>query len=151
MGRTEEYWERRRLDEERSAARKRGAPRTEAGEKPEFTFAAAKRAKVTGEPCRVCALQRRRNTYSIEGHHITHRSRIGGRHRLVHHPDNVLPVCHTHHQHHHTTTNRIPWAALTPEEQAFVVEYGGPSWAERWYPRGEDDGEAHDTDTRAAD
>lgn len=131
--RTEEYWERRRLEEERQAARRR-----KGGTNADLPFGAARRIKATGQPCRVCALQRRRNVHAIEAHHIVHRSRIGSKHPLVHHPDNILPVCHTHHQDHHTTDRRIPWAALTPEERAFVVQQGGPAWAERWYPRGND-------------
>ena len=138
MAYDEAYWERRRLDEERQAARRR-----KGGTNADLTIGAAKRAKAMDQPCRVCALQRRRNTYGIEAHHIVHRGRIGSKHPLVHHPDNILPVCHTHHQDHHTTARRIPWAALTPEEQAFLVEHGGAAWAERWYPRG-NDGRHHD-------
>ena len=140
--RSEEYWERRRLDEERTAARRRGTT--------EHSFPTSRRLKATGQPCRVCALQRRHNTFAIEAHHIVHRGRIGGKHPLVHHPDNILPVCHTHHQDHHTSTRRIPWDALTPEEQGFLTKHGGEVWGERWYPRG-NDGRAHDTDAGAAD
>lgn len=135
--RTEEYWERRRLEEERQAARRRR-------QNPDHPLGFARRTKAQGQPCRVCALHGRRNVYGIEAHHIVHRSRIGSQHPLVHHADNILPVCHTHHQDHHTTSRRIPWEALTPEERAFVVKHGGVGWAERWYPRGSDE-RHHDT------
>lgn len=133
--RTEEYWERRKLQEERDAAKRRR-------ENPEHPLGYAHRVKAHGQPCRVCKLLHRHNVHGIEAHHIVHRSRIGGRHPLVHHPDNIMPVCHTHHQDHHTTTRRIPWDALTEAEQAFAVEHAGPGWSERWYPRGND---GHDT------
>lgn len=128
--RSEEYRERRRLEAERQAARRRK-------QNPDHPLGTARRIKAKDQPCRVCALKGRRNTYSIEAHHIVHRSRIGSGHPLANHPDNILPVCHAHHQDHHTTSRRIPWSALTDDERAFLVEHGGSGWAERWYPKDE--------------
>lgn len=134
MPRLEEYWERRELEERRKAERAR---RRKGNSTLVPTLAAAKVEKVKGHPCRVCALQGRRNERGIEAHHIVHRNRIGSSHSQVHSPDNIMPVCHQHHQDHHSTTRRIPAAALTEAERVFLEQYGGLAWSERWYPRTE--------------
>lgn len=127
----EEYWERRRLEEERKAQRLKA--RSGRGNAT-LPLGKARAEKAKGRPCRVCAIENRHNTSGVEAHHIVHRARITNRHPLVHHPDNILPVCHAHHQDHHSTARRIPLAALTEAEAAFLVKHGGEAWARRWYP-----------------
>jgi len=125
----EDYWERRELEEQRRLERlklRMGKGKREHG------LGVAKELKIRGKRCRVCG-----SRYSIEAHHVVHRSRIGSSHPLVHHPDNLMPVCHQHHQDHHSTTKRIPLAALLPAEREFLERHGGPAWSERWYPRSE--------------
>lgn len=123
----EEYWERRRLAEERKAARRKAMKGT-------APLAKSKAEKASGKSCRVCLLHGVINMQGIEAHHIVHRSRIGSRHPMVHEPDNIMPVCHRHHQDHHSTHHKIPRSALTDEERAFLLRYGGEGWTAKWYP-----------------
>ena len=129
----EDWWERRRLEEERKAAKRKA--RSGAGMSSSSNFVESREVKVKDQPCRVCALKGFRNFQSIEAHHIVHRGRIGGKHPRVHDQDNMMPVCHRHHQDHHNTGHRrIPMAALTESERKFLVRLGGEAWSERWYP-----------------
>lgn len=99
-----------------------------------FTIQFARKRKVADKTCRVCG-----GDYYIEAHHVAHKSKIGGKHPLVHHPDNVIPLCHGCHQNHHTTAHRrVPRSALTAAEIAFVIEHASESWLELWYPTNEE-------------
>lgn len=95
------------------------------------TLGGARKRKVKGKPCRVCS------TYqSIEAHHLVPRSKLGRTHPKLHDDDNLLPLCHLHHQMHHTQGReyRIARHHLTAAELTFVLEHTTPAWADAWYP-----------------
>lgn len=91
----------------------------------------ARNRKVRGQPCRICGTHQ-----SIEAHHILPRSYLGRTHPHLHHDDNLMPLCHLHHQHHHTggRAARIPRHHLTPAELAFATQHARPGWLDTWYP-----------------
>lgn len=128
----EEHFDRLKLAEERLKLRRKQAKGQNKGE---YSYSKARKIKIDNQYCRVCTLLGYKNTYSIEAHHIVHRSRIGSQHPLVHHKDNILPVCHHHHQDHHNTIHKIPYIVLTTEERVFLNQYGGQAWSKKWYTR----------------
>lgn len=131
-----EYDARRALERQRKRTRTKRA----AGRDTTLpTLAAACAEKVNGERCRVCvhvgvveldAFP----SLPVEAHHIVHRGRIGSRHPLVNAPANLMPLCHQHHQDHHTTPKRVPREALLPSELQFAIDQGGNGWVDLWYP-----------------
>ena len=53
---------------------------------------------------------------------------------LLHHVDNLMPLCHVCHQNHHTTAHkRVPLEALTEPERVFLWEHASIGWHEKWY------------------
>lgn len=124
----DEYSARQQLQADRIANRKRT--------KREGIPEAVMRAKVYGHECRVCVITIGPPTGArIEGHHVIPRGDL----RNPHHADNIVPICHVHHQDHHTTTNRIPRSVLTPAERRHLEAFATPGWADLWYPMGEDE------------
>lgn len=85
-------------------------------------------AKLFGHRCRLC------DAAGVEAHHLVPRSKWRTGDAAVNDPDNVIPLCHLHHQDHHTTTKRIPRSVLTAEEATFVITHTTPAWADTWYP-----------------
>lgn len=93
-------------------------------------YDAGRAAKVDKLPCRVCGTRS-----GIEAHHIVPRSNFARRNPDAHHPDNLMPLCHRHHQDHHTTTRgRVPRYLLTERELQHAIERKGEPWVEKWYP-----------------
>lgn len=91
------------------------------------------KAKIIGHPCRVCAATVGRQEYgAAEAHHLVPRGRLRG--PDLHTDENLIPLCHTHHQQHHTTTDRVPRALLTPGEVDFLFDHETPGWIDTWYP-----------------
>ena len=88
----------------------------------------ARRDKITGKTCRYPGCY----NSNVEYHHIIPRSKIKDE-RLAR-PENAMPLCHTHHQQHHTTIHRVPFSALLPDEVAFVILHAGREWLKKWYP-----------------
>jgi len=116
----DEYEARRLLEKKRKRKAK-------AQHKPVYN--AARQTKIWGKACRLCG------TYAqIEAHHIVPRSRFGMRDASQHTIDNLMPLCHTCHQNHHTTTNRVPRSELWPDEVAFIAQRMTPHWIDHWYP-----------------
>lgn len=51
-------------------------------------------------------------------------------------PHNLIPLCHTCHQNHHTTAHkRIPRHLLTTQQQAHIETKQSPNWLNHWYPK----------------
>jgi 5-methylcytosine-specific restriction endonuclease McrA len=115
--RLSEYNERRTLEAARKRVRRRSRYGTD-----------ARARKITGKPCRVCG------DPDVEYHHIVPRSAMPGSPDVAH-VANAMPLCHMHHQAHHTTVaGRIPRRLLTPDEVEFVRTRMGVGWLDRWYP-----------------
>ena len=112
-----EYEARRRLER-----RRRSEPRS----RPSKTL----RDSIRQHACRVCGTQ-----HQIEVHHIVPRSKFGKRDHSVHSRENLMPLCHRHHQDHHTTPNRVPRHLLSAAEYEFAVSHTSPAWVDRWYPK----------------
>lgn len=104
------------------------------------------RLKIHGKHCRVCFGDRafvdaaemftalEEIPSAIEAHHLVPRSKWRTGDPTVNDPDNLIPLCHDHHQDHHTTTNRVERHNLTVAEQKFVFHHTSESWFDRWYP-----------------
>ncbi len=112
-----EYQQRRELDAQRKASRKRCS-----------IPSGVLDAKVTGHACRMCPAR------MVEAHHLVPRSKFATGDPTVNQVDNLIPLCHQHHQDHHTTTQRIPRSVLTELEALFVFEHTSESWIDLWYP-----------------
>lgn len=88
-------------------------------------------ANVKNNPCRICGADR------TEVHHIVPRSqwskleREAGEHN---HPHNLMALCHSCHQDHHTTTRRVPRDRLLATEVDFATSRMGAVWVGKWYP-----------------
>lgn len=123
MSRLDEYNDRRRLDHSRSKSKGRRDPVVHS------LYAAARAEKIDGKCCRVCG--RRDN---IEAHHIVPRSKFGQRDTTVHSVDNLMALCHDHHQAHHTTTMRVSGHLLTAPEWDFLTSREHAGWVDLWYP-----------------
>lgn len=99
------------------------------------SLADSRALKVKGKPCRLCGA-----THRIEAHHVVHRSKIGSRNPYVHDPANIIPLCTTCHQHHHTHADRrVPRKALTSVELTFARRHANVGWLDLWYPTHGDD------------
>jgi 5-methylcytosine-specific restriction endonuclease McrA len=112
-----EYEERRQLERKRAGERKRQAI-------PQAVLD----AKITHRCCRLCT------TGAVEAHHVVPRSKWRTGDATVNDPNNVIPLCHVHHQDHHTTTRRVPRQFLTYDEQLFAFEHTSEAWIDKWYP-----------------
>lgn len=130
MSALEELEARRRVDRDRRS-RRRGAQ----GKISAATYA----AKIEGKPCRVCdeiigwgGL----SLGSIEAHHVVPKSKWPKHALGLHDAANLIPLCHGHHQAHHTggIEQRVPRALLTPEEFANALRMTSPAWVDAWYP-----------------
>lgn len=94
------------------------------------TFSHSRAEKITDKCCRVCGFHR-----DIEAHHLVHRAKIGSKHPAIHNANNLIPLCHGCHQHHHTTVHgRVPRRFLTDAEILFIETFASPAWLDRWYP-----------------
>lgn len=116
----QEHAERRRLDAERKAARKR-----------QSIPPAVLEAKIHGKPCRYP------NCWSLpQAHHLVPRDDFRTGDPTVNDERNLAPICHTHHQDHHTlgTSGRIPRSLLQEDELEFIFEHSSESWMDAWYP-----------------
>lgn len=93
-------------------------------------------AKVIGKPCRVCAATvghgDEASAWAVEAHHLVPRGRLRG--ADLNHAENIIPLCHRHHQDHHTTDDRVPRALLTEAEWTFVIHHETSNWYDQWYP-----------------
>lgn len=124
MNPQEEYTKRRILEQERSKTRKQ----------KQYGINAARKQKIHNQTCRVCYHHKICNTFRLEAHHMIHKSYLGSNHPLIHHPDNIIPICHSCHQNHHTTSKKIPRIVLTPQEVLFLTRNTRESWRNKWYP-----------------
>ena len=124
MSRLDEYNERRRLDGQRTKDRKRR----------DAIPQAVLDAKVIGKPCRVCAATvGRRQFGESEAHHLVPRGRLRG--ADLNHAENIIPLCHEHHQDHHTTAHsRVPRQVLNDDEWTFLIHHEPSAWVNTWYP-----------------
>lgn len=85
--------------------------------------------KILGRLCRMCGDPR------VELHHLIPRSKFSKRNKkLQDNPNNTIPLCHRHHQDHHTTSNKVPRELLLQEEIDFMNEHIHPAWIDSWYP-----------------
>lgn len=114
MSALDEYEARRELDRQRTKSRKK-RPVTP--------------KKVRALPCAVCG-----DSIS-QVHHIVPRSSFGEASRhWMNDAANLMPLCMTCHQDHHTTTRRVPRWALSDDAVAFVRQMKGERWLNLWYP-----------------
>ena len=95
---------------------------------------ATRTLKISRRSCRMCT------NSSVEWHHIVPRGKFAKYDPSMHHPDNAMPLCHYHHQAHHTTMNRVPRNQLTSKEETFAIAKMGKGWFDKWYPEGHADG-----------
>lgn len=115
-----EWDARRRIERERKAARKRQSIPPEVLE-----------AKIHGKPCRypMCP--------SLpQAHHLVPRDDFRTGDPTVNDPRNLAPICHAHHQDHHTlgTAARIPRSLLEEDELEFIFMHSSEHWIDQWYP-----------------
>lgn len=129
MSALDEYNARRALDTKRTKERKQ----------PNRIPQDVLDAKVIGKPCRVCAATfGRRQVGDSQAHHLVPRGILRG--ADLNAEDNIVPLCHEHHQDHHTTTHgRVPRALLTPAEVVFITHQQTSGWCDLWYPTTDDD------------
>lgn len=96
---------------------------------------------VRSQHCRVCGHPRTEVHHIVPRSHFRHPQRAGGVFSDgptdPHVPENLMPLCHQHHQDHHTQgkDRRVPRHRLRPEEIEFVIMAKGHYWLDYWYPR----------------
>lgn len=115
MGLIDEYQERREVER----ARLKPKPRRRL------------RSMIEEDTCVVCG------SWPIEVHHIVPRSHFTGRRDApTNNPANLMPLCHEHHQNHHTLgrEHRIPRHLLSDEQRHFVLAHKSQAWMDAWYP-----------------
>lgn len=127
MSALDEYNARRALDGKRTKQRKQR----------DAIPQAVLEAKIIGKPCRVCAATVGRGDtdrmWAVEAHHLVPRGILRG--SDLHAEDNLIPLCHPHHQDHHNTGHsRVPRALLTPAEVVFITHQQTSGWCDLWYP-----------------
>jgi len=83
--------------------------------------------KVAGRTCRLC------ERTDVEAHHLVERKHFAPDDPLQHHADNIAPLCRDHHAGHTSRNHPMPWSALSPDEQRFVVWAKDETWARRVY------------------
>lgn len=126
-----EYELRREVERQRKASRRRrsGFSRD------------ARLMKIEGKPCRVCAADGVIGAalgWAVEYHHIVPRALFAKGDGDVEQAANAMPLCHAHHQDHHTNPDRrVSRSVLQDDEISFARARMGSGWLDRWYPEEE--------------
>lgn len=115
------YNERRKHEKYRKQARKRWAE------------AEATLATIRTLPCHNCG-----TPGPSEAHHLIPKSKwtkTQKRNDEHNTHNNLIPLCHTCHQNHHTTTKRIPQHKLAPSQRIHILRHTNQNWLNLWYPQ----------------